>query len=319
MDDQAELERQSTMLVNRVKKNARRLRKAFARDGIEAYRLYDRDIPEIRAVVDRYGDHLVFAEYVRDQTAVFEDWAGTMAQALAEGLDVPPEQVHVKRRRTGRRGQRYGRLDQRGERVVVRERDLRFAVNLSDFVDTGLFNDARDLRQRLRQAAQKDGLGARFLNLFGYTGTATCAVAAGGARQTTTVDLSHAYLDWARDNLVLNGLSDSGSHRLIASDVREFVDRARRDGDRWELVLLDPPSFSSTFGGGRFDVLRDHRSLAEDVLELVSPGGALLFVTNHQRFEPRLDGLDAEELSPDSVPVDYRNRRMHRAFWIPKA
>jgi 23S rRNA (cytosine1962-C5)-methyltransferase len=310
--DAADLDRWATMLANRVRKNARRLRKAFRREGIEAYRLYDRDIPEIRAAVDRYGDHLVFAEYVREQTARFEDWAGTMARAVGEALALPEANVHVRQRRTGHRGRRYDRQGHRGQRIVVRERSLSFHVNLTDYVDTGLFNDARELRRLVGEDADD----ARFLNLFGYTGTVTCAAAAGGARQTTTVDASDAYLDWARDNLVLNGLE--GSHRLLRADVREYLDQARREGARFERIYCDPPSFSSTFGGGTFDVLRDHRSLVEACLERLTDDGVLWFVTNHQRFVPDLGGLDAVELSPDTVPVDYRNRSAHRAFRIAR-
>jgi 23S rRNA (cytosine1962-C5)-methyltransferase len=295
------LESQAGMLANRVRKNFRRLHPRFEREHIGAFRLYDRDIPEIRAVVDWYAGHLVVAEYERKQTEGLP-WLTTMAEAAADALDVPKDQVHLKRRRAGHRYERLGRKEQR---IVVPERDLRFLVNLDDYIDTGLFADHRETRARVRAEAR----GARFLNLFAYTATFTCAAVAGGAAQTTSVDASQRYLDWARDNLALNG----GSGELVRSSVDDFL---RRAGERrWTLSVLDPPSWSD-FAGRVFDVQRDHRGLIERTLQVLAPGGVLWFATNHQRFAPDLSGLRYTE--EDTVPEDYRNRAAHRAFRITK-
>jgi 23S rRNA (cytosine1962-C5)-methyltransferase len=295
------LERQAQMLADRARKSFRKLHPRFQQREIGAFRLYDRDIPEIRAVVDWYEGHLVIAEYERTQTQGLP-WLTTMAEAVAGALSVPMERVHLKRRRAG---EKYARFSRKNERIVVRENDLRFLVNLDDYIDTGLFADHRETRARVRAEAR----GAKFLNLFAYTGSFSCAAAAGGAEQTTSVDASQTYLDWAAANLELNGASGE----LVRSGVDEFL---RSAGERrWTLCVLDPPSFSDS-GGRVFDVQRHHRDLIERTLAVLEPGGVLWFATNHQRFSPDLKGLRHTE--EDTVPEDYRNRAVHRAFRITK-
>jgi len=295
------LDEQAAMLANRLRKNFRRLHPRFERQGIGAFRLYDRDIPEIRAAVDWYEGHVVLAEYAREQTSGLP-WLQTMARAAAEALSVPPDRIHLKSRHSG---EKYARLARIGERIEVRERDLRFLVNLDDYIDTGLFADHRETRARVKAEAR----GAIFLNLFAYTGSFTCAAAAGGAKQTTSVDASRAYLDWAADNLALNQLSGE----LVRSGVDEFLNGL--GSRRWTLCVLDPPSFSD-FGAKSLDVQRDHRSLIERTLAALAPGGVLWFATNHQRFKPALEGLRYTE--EDTIPEDYRNRAVHQAFRITK-
>jgi len=294
------LEKQAEMLANRVRKNFRRLHPRFEARRIGAFRLYDRDIPEIRAAVDWYEGHLVVAEYAREQTAQLP-WLETMARAVAEALQVPADRVHLRKRKSG---ERYERLAQTGLRLEVREGDLKFLVNLDDYLDTGLFADHRETRARVRAEAR----GTRFLNLFAYTGSFTCAAVRGGAAETTSVDASQTYLDWARDNLRLNSLP---AGELICSEVEEFL--ARAGARRWQLCVLDPPSFTDK-GGKVFDVQRDHRALIEKTLAVLETSGVLWFSTNHQRFVPQLEGLRAAE--QDTVPEDYRNRAVHRAFRI---
>ena len=288
------------MLANRVQKNFRKLRPRMEQRRIGAFRLYDRDIPEIRAVLDWYEGHLVMAEYAREQTAKLP-WLETMARAVALELAVPWERVHLKQRRTG---EKYERLARKNQRLEVREGDLRFLVNLDDYLDTGLFADHRETRARVQAEAR----GADFLNLFAYTGSFTCAAALGSARTTTTVDASQNYLDWASDNLRLNGLPGG---ELVRADVETFLQAA--GARRWTLCVLDPPSYSD-HGGRVFDVQRDHRALIDRTLQVLEPGGALWFSTNHQRFTPQLDGLRFSE--EETVPEDYRNRATHRAFRI---
>ena len=289
------------MLANRVRKNFRKLHPRFERQGIGAFRLYDRDIPEVRAAVDWYEGHLVVAEYAREQTRAVP-WLETIARAAAGALSVPPERLHLKIRRSGAK---YPRLARTGNRIEVRERDLRFLVNLDDYIDTGLFADHRKTRSRVRAEAR----GAVFLNLFAYTGSFTCVAAAGAAAGTTSVDASQTYLDWARDNLRLNRLSGE----LVRSGVDQFLRGA--GSRRWTLCVLDPPS-SSDSGGRLFDVQRDHRRLIERALSVLSSAGVLWFSTNHQRFAPALAGLRYTE--EDTVPEDYRNRAAHRVFRITK-
>ena len=313
------------MLGNRVRKNFRKLKPTFDRRRIEAFRLYDRDIPEVRAVVDWYAGHAVLGEYERAQTSD-DAYRDELAKSVAAALELAPDQVHVKARRTRpAEGARYQRLARTERRLEVREGDLRFLVNLDDYLDTGLFPDHRETRQLVRA----ESAGVRFLNLFAYTGSFTCAAALGGAASTTTVDVSASYLRWAQDNLELNGFKGDlegtagaaaapNRHELVREDARAFLGRAAREGRRYSLCVLDPPSFS-TRESGSFDVQRDHRSLIEEALRVLAPGGILWFSTNHQRFAPELDGLPAAsvtETTSRTVPADYRNRQAHRSFRI---
>jgi len=308
--------RQSEMFANRVRKNFRSLHSAFERRGIGAFRVYDWDIPEIRAVADWYEGHLVVAEYAREQTDAVPGWLETIARAAADALEVPAEALHLRTRRTRpKAGERYTRLSRTGARLEVREAPLRFLVNLDDLLDTGLFPDHRETRARIRA----ESAGASFLNLFGYTGTFTCAAASGGARSTITIDASEAYLGWAKDNLRLNGFSD-GDHAFVAEDARRYLERARSRPERFGLCVVDPPTFSTRQDAPPFDAQRDHPALLASALDLLEPGGVLYFSTNHQRFTPRLSGLPARELreiTEETAPRDYR-RTPHRSFRLVK-
>jgi 23S rRNA (cytosine1962-C5)-methyltransferase len=304
-----QLERQAEMLANRARKNFRRLHPIFERRGVGAFRVYDWDIPEIRAAIDWYEGHLVVSGYERRQTDEQPGWLEALGKAAADALGVAAERVHLKRRRTRpAQGERYARLGHDSVRVEVREAGLRFLANLSDYVDTGLFPDHRETRARVRAESS----GASFLNLFGYTGSFTCAAAAGGARESVTVDASSSYLGWAHENLDLNGLG-SARHELVRSDARSFLRETRR---RFTLCILDPPSFSTRASSAPLDVQRDHPALVRDALSVVEPGGVLYFSTNHQRFDPRLDGVSAREvreITRETAPIDYR-RTPHRCF-----
>jgi 23S rRNA (cytosine1962-C5)-methyltransferase len=308
------IQRQADMLAARVSKTARNLQKWAKREDVGAYRLYDWDIPEIRLVVDWYQGHLQVAEYARRQTDELPGWLEAMGAAVGQALGVPPQHVHLKRRETGQ-GARYKRLDRTGERLQVSEQGLRFWVNLSDYIDTGLFADHRLTRAWVRELAK----GGDFLNLYAYTGTFTCYAAAGGAERTTTVDLSDTYLQWTRENLELNDIRGP-KHTLVSADARTFLRDAARRERRYTLALLDPPSYSAGRSGvAEFDVQRDHRQLVLEALAVLAPGGTLFFSTNHQRFEPDLDGLPAasvEDVTARTVPADYRNKQVHRCWKI---
>ena len=227
---------QGEMLANRVKKRFRHLYKRFSNQNIEVFRLYDWDIPEIRAVVDWYGGHLVIGEYMRRQSV--PEWLPMMGRAVAEALDVPPAQVHLKQRWAGKQdGRRYQRIDHTDRKIVLCERDLKFLVNPYDYVDTGLFADHRDTRQMVRDmAAGKD-----FLNLYCYTASFSCYAAKGGARSTLSVDRSESTIQWARDNMALNGL-DLSTHRLVHDHTFDFLKRpaARNNASIWPSWIPHP-------------------------------------------------------------------------------
>lgn len=304
------------MLADRVKKRYRHLRKRFARQQIDVFRLYDWEIPEIRAVVDWYDGHLVIGEYTRRQST--PDWLPMMGEAVARALAVPKEKVHLKTRYYGmRHGKRYARIDHTDRLIVVSERDLKFYVNPWDYVDTGLFSDHRDTRQMVRAAA----MGKDFLNLFCYTGAFTCYAALGGARTSVSVDRSQTAIAWAGKNMDLNGLSGS-AHRLIQAHTFDFLSRARRRQQRFDLAVVDPPSFYTIRNReDRFDLNDEHPRLLAAVIALMRVGGTLFFSTNHQDFTPRLDELPVaacKEITSATIPEDYRHKRkkIHRCWQL---
>ncbi|WP_373501610.1 class I SAM-dependent methyltransferase [Desulfococcus sp.] len=311
---------QAEMLANRVSNRFKHLHRRYARRNIEAFRLYDWEIPEIRAAVDWYAGHLVVAEYIRRQST--PEWLPMMGAAAAAALDVPLEKVHLKRRFTGGGdGIRYERLDTTDEKIVVREGDLSFRVNLNDYVDTGLFSDHRNTRRMVKETAA----GRDFLNLFCYTGTFSCHAARGGARRTVSVDRSETAILWARENMALNGIPEAGN-TLIQSDTFDFLERAAREQASFDLAVVDPPSFSTRRDVRRgieasFDVSADHPGLLNRVIRLMRKGGVVLFSTNHQQFEPRMNELAAsgvEEITARTIPEDYASKRkaIHRCWRI---
>jgi len=305
--------RHGTLLANRVEKRFRHLYKRLQKENIDCFRLYDWDIPEVRVIVDWYAEKLVVSEYERTQTG--EGWLETVALEAAKRIGVAPENVFMKKRKTGSGAEpRYATAPElTGNRFAVRERALSFYVNVSDFLDTGLFSDHRNTRRIIQNTAA----GKDFLNLFSYTGAFTCAAAAGNARSTVTVDRSQTYCAWCEDNLKLNRLWP-GSHRIIQYDVEKFLEKAAAATERYDLVVMDPPSFfQSRSRNISFDINRDHPRLLTAAAGVIRHGGTLYFSTNHQRFEPKFEGLPyaaVTELTPGTIPEDYRNKKIHRCW-----
>ncbi|MCB9539488.1 MAG: class I SAM-dependent methyltransferase [Myxococcales bacterium] len=301
------------MFANRLRKNARHRRKWARRAGVSCYRLYDRDIPEVPLAVDWYDGRLHVAEFVRpdDRDAdEHEAWLDVVVARGAEALQVAPEAVYLKRRQRQKGASQYERQDGSGERFEVTEGGLRFWVNLRDYLDTGLFLDHRQTRAMVRAEAED----RRVLNLFAYSGTFSVYAADGGARATTTVDLSNTYCAWARDNLALNG-HDGPQHRVEQADVLTWLDDTFERGDRFDLVVLDPPTFSNSKRmRDTWDVQRDHPELLASTLRLLSHGGVLYFSTNARRFrlEPPA-GAAVTDLTAETVPPDF-TKRPHRCW-----
>jgi 23S rRNA (guanine2445-N2)-methyltransferase / 23S rRNA (guanine2069-N7)-methyltransferase len=278
--------------------------------------LYERDVPEVPLVIDRYEDALCIAEFVRPHErtpAQHADWLDLIVRTAGEVLEVRRERIFFKRRQRQRGAAQYHRLDRRESRMIAHEGGLKFIVNLSDYVDTGLFLDHRLTRQMVREAAA----GRRFLNLFGYTGAFTVYAAAGGAAETTTVDKSATYIDWARENLELNGFVGL-EHQLVRSDIREFMGGLSQR-DRWDLVVVDPPTFSNTKGADEFwDTQRDHAPLLKELAGHVAAGGVVFFSTNFRRFKLDEDSLSANytirDITRQTIPEDFRNQRIHKCW-----
>jgi 23S rRNA (guanine2445-N2)-methyltransferase / 23S rRNA (guanine2069-N7)-methyltransferase len=307
----------------RLAKRFKHLSKWARRQGIEAFRVYDRDIPEIPLVIDWYAGWLHAAEYERphDRTDVeHEVWLDRMIEAAALELGVPPERTFLKVRRRQRDGGQYEKVDQRQAVLTVKEGGLSFEVNLSDYLDTGLFLDHRQTRAMVRGEAA----GRRMLNLFCYTGSFSVYAAAGGAGETVSVDLSNTYLEWTRTNLSRNGFKDAGKHRVVRDEARAFLEhRARRGEPKFDLAVVDPPTFSrSAKSETPWDIQQDHGQLLELLAATMTPGGIVYFSTNFRRFHldaARLEPLYLiREITARTIPEDFRNERIHRAWRMVK-
>jgi 23S rRNA (guanine2445-N2)-methyltransferase / 23S rRNA (guanine2069-N7)-methyltransferase len=232
---------------------------------------------------------------------------------LPEVLKVLPEKIVLKVRKRTKGKDQYGKFDTSGRFFDVQENGLRFQVNLVDYLDTGLFFDHRITRQLIKDYSS----GKRMLNLFCYTGTATVYAAAGGARHTTSVDLSHTYLLWAEKNLALNGFSGS-RNRLVQADCLEWIKECE---DRYDLIFLAPPTFSNSKKmKDTFDIQRDHISLLKQALELLAPDGLLIFSCNRRRFKLDTEALSEwkiKDITQTTIPRDFkRNKRIHLCFEI---
>jgi 23S rRNA (guanine2445-N2)-methyltransferase / 23S rRNA (guanine2069-N7)-methyltransferase len=310
------LSAEAEMLANRLGKNRNKLSKWLKAENLECYRLYDADLPEFNMAIDLYGDEVHLQEYqapkdIPEQKA--ERRVKEAMTAVMQVLDLPSGALHVKQRQRQKGISQYQRQDRRGILKQVEEGDLRFLVNLSDYIDTGLFLDHRLTRQMLRSLAA----GKRFLNLFAYTGAASVYAAAGGARETTTVDMSRTYLDWARKNLRLNGF-DGPQHQLLQADCLAWLEQPQPS---YDLIFLDPPSFSNSKSmEGTFDIQRDHVRILRRVSELLAPQGILIFSNNLRSFKmdsAQLAGLKIEDLSEQTLPLDFaRNPRIHNCWRI---
>jgi 23S rRNA (guanine2445-N2)-methyltransferase / 23S rRNA (guanine2069-N7)-methyltransferase len=300
--------------VNRLRKNLRHLGRWAEREDITCYRLYDADLPEYAVAVDRYEKWLHVQEYAPPPSVDAERARERLEQVmvvLPAILEVPSDQVFLKVRQRQRGASQYQQHAARGRFHEVREGPARLLVNFTDYLDTGLFLDHRPTRRLLWELAA----GRRFLNLFGYTGTATVHAALGGATHTTTVDLSATYLDWARRNLELNGCSGT-RHELIQADCRQWLVWARGS---YDLIFLDPPTFSNSKRTNEtLDVQRDHVELLRQTLRLLAPDGVLIFSTNHRRFRLDRDALadlQIEDWSRRTLPLDFaRDPKIHQCW-----
>jgi 23S rRNA G2069 N7-methylase RlmK/C1962 C5-methylase RlmI len=295
---------QAEMFANRVRKNARHLAKWAKRIGVTCYRVYDRDIPELPVTVDTYEGALVVNDYRIDPSD--GAWLEEMVAAARTALGAEEAFAKTRERLVGRReGHQYERRAEAQAWRTVGEGGHRFRVNLSDYIDTGLFLDHRVTRARAASEPAKT-----MLNLFCYTGAFSVYAAAAGM-QTTSVDLSNTYLDWAKENLALNGLTGE----LVHGDVKEFLADARRAGRRWDLVVVDPPTFSNSKRMDyTFDIQRDHAGLLADVAAVTAK--VIWFSTNRQRFKLEYTGGGTvTDETRATIPEDFRGKP-HHAFRI---
>ena len=334
----------SQQFANRLKKNARLRRKWARRTGVTCYRVYDADLPDYSAAIDLYegsaatpGRWLVIAEYAAPKTIEPELAQARMLDILAiapEVLEVAPEHVYARSRTRSRGGSQYAKLSAGAAgrsarttaapapRPLIEEGGLTFEVDFSSYLDTGIFLDHRVTRGLVRDRA-RELAPCRFLNLFAYTGTATCYAADGGAVETVTVDLSNTYLDWTERNLATNGFTGP-EHHIVRADVLAWIDDMRRAGHTWNLIFCDPPTFSNSakMGERTWDVQRDHVELLHGVTDLLDPSGLAIFSCNLRGFRPdraalEAAGIELTDITARTIPEDFaRNQKIHHCYEV---
>jgi len=341
---------QAEMLANRLRKRHRHLQKWARRTDTGAFRLYDRDIPEIPLVLDKYADAVSGALYRRPyekDDAEEEQWLQAMTDAMAQALDLQRDYIVIKRRQRQRptegSGQsQYEKMTDRGLIREVREGGLLFKVNLSDYLDTGLFLDRRVMRRMINA----DSKGKRVLNLFCYTAAFSVHAASGGAASTDSVDLSNTYLNWARDNFTLNGFDtamprldeffagagsqEKAAHKLIRADAVSFLRQTADARRRWDSIIIDPPVFSnSTMARADFDLNRDYEDLLSGCLSLLAPGGKVWFSANARSFKTdaaeleialadRFPGIKVSDCTSQLEDEDFKGKKIPKTFILEK-
>ncbi|MGV8004108.1 bifunctional 23S rRNA (guanine(2069)-N(7))-methyltransferase RlmK/23S rRNA (guanine(2445)-N(2))-methyltransferase RlmL [Photorhabdus temperata subsp. temperata] len=307
--------------ANRLRKNEKKFTKWAKQQGIDCYRLYDADLPEYNVAVDRYADKVVIQEYAPPKSVdankarqrLFDVISATM-----QVLGLSSNQLVLKTRQRQKGKSQYEKIAEKQEFFLVNEYGAKFWVNLADYLDTGLFLDHRIARKMLGEMSE----GKDFLNLFAYTGSATVHTGLGGARSTTTVDMSRTYLEWAERNLQANGLSGR-QHRLIQADCLAWLAQTH---EQFDLIFIDPPTFSNSKRmEDTFDVQRDHIMLMKQLKRLLRRGGTLMFSNNKRGFKMDFSelekiGLVAEEITSKTQSQDFaRNRQIHNCWLLRHA
>jgi len=306
--------------ANRLQKNIKKIEKWAKQQGLDAYRLYDADLPEYNLAVDRYADHIVVQEYAAPKNIDENKAHQRLLDAVNATLNVTGIETNkliLKVRQKQKGTNQYEKLANKGEYFYVNEYGAKLWVNLTDYLDTGLFLDHRLTRKMLGEMAQ----GKDFLNLFAYTGSATVHAALGKAKSTTTVDMSNTYLNWAEQNLLLNDI-EGKQHKLIQADCLQWLEKCDR---QFDLIFVDPPTFSNSKRmEDSWDVQRDHIKLMTNLKRILRPNGTIVFSNNKRGFKmdfAKLEelGLSAVEISHKTLPLDFeRNKQIHNC-WLVQA
>lgn len=308
-------------LKNRLTKNQKKLKSYLQKNQIEAYRLYNKDIPEYPYLIDIYGEHAVIYEQGKklgeEDQAKREAHQNDIEIALTEVMNISVEKQHFKIREKQKGNEQYRPLDPRSnEFFTVNEPPFKFLVNLERYLDTGLFLDHRPLRQWLLANAKDK----KVLNLFCYTGSLSIAAATGGGT-VTSIDMSNTYLDWAYENFLLNKI-DPKKHVFYQADVLKELIVRKENNELFDIIILDPPSFSNSKRMEEdLDIDRDHPILVRDTMQLLAPGGTLFFSTNKRKFELHriiAETYKVKEISQWTIPQDFHQTNIHRAFTIER-
>lgn len=309
-----------SMLHNRLTKVWRHIHKHAKRQGINCYRVYDHDLPEFPFCIELYGDKLYVAEYKRRHGMMEEEHDNWMEKSLAiisEITGIEKENIFLKlrQRKPGRLGQ-YQKYDEVQHEFEVTENRLKFIVNLSNYLDTGLFLDHRITRQMVKEQSS----GKKVLNLFAYTGSFSVYAAAGGAEEVITADLSKTYLNWAERNLQLNGFTDAAKYKFVHADVKQYLKTI--PPDYFDMIIMDPPTFSNSKRmEDILDIQRDHVTLINQCMTALKTGGVLYFSTNFRKFElgkEKINASSIKDITKATTPFDFEGKLFRCCFYLVK-
>ncbi len=308
------------MFENRLLKVYKHKSKLAKRQNITCFRVYDHDLPEFPFVIELYEDKIYLAEYLRRHgmdDEVHEQWLEECKEVIAEVLSVPVGRMYGRqRKKMHHRGQQYEKLNVAEEFFTVEENGLKFLVNLTDYLDTGLFLDHRTTRQMVKEESESK----RVLNLFCYTGSFSVYAASGEASTVTSVDLSKTYLKWAEDNFAINRFKDVNKYQFIHADVKQYLKTLQPDS--FDLVVIDPPTFSNSKRmKDDLDIQRDHVELLNDLLNAVTKDGMIYFSTNFSRFVIEKENIKASEIrdiTKATTPFDFEGKLKRWCYKIMK-
>lgn len=309
-----------SMLRNRLIKVWRHTSKQAKRQGISCYRVYDHDLPEFPFCIELYSDKLYVAEYKRRHGMTDEEhdfWVEKSLIVIAEIIGIEKENIFLKlrQRKPGRLGQ-YQKYDEIQHEFSVEENGLKFLVNLSDYLDTGLFLDHRITRQMVREQSK----GMKVLNLFAYTGSFSVYAAAGGALEIATVDLSKTYLNWAARNMQINGFANNDNFQFIHADVKQYLKTL--PDDYFDIIIMDPPTFSNSKRmEDVLDIQRDHVELINNCMKGLRQGGSLYFSTNFKKFILAKENIAAvliKDITKKTTPFDFEGKLFRYCFQMIK-
>jgi 23S rRNA (guanine2445-N2)-methyltransferase / 23S rRNA (guanine2069-N7)-methyltransferase len=310
--------RQAEPFANRIKKNSKILAKWAKSEGIDAYRLYDADLPDFNLAIDRYQDQWIIQEYsapkYMDQTKTMRRLIEAFV-VLDHVFDIDPALIKYKVREVQKGENQYEKLNESSNKFVVNEYNAKFLVNTTDYLDNGLFLDHRLTRKMIQSIAKETD----FLNLFCYTGTASVHAALGGATSTTSVDMSKTYLNWAKENFRINGLSGP-EHQFIQMDVLTWLARCQSS---YDLIFIDPPTFSNSKRMAQtLDINRDYIHLLKNLKRILRPDGLIIFSNNSRQFKMDAEqlarlGLAVQDVTKQSIPRDFQgNPKIHNCWEV---
>ncbi|MBT7610947.1 MAG: hypothetical protein HN576_14390 [Bacteriovoracaceae bacterium] len=307
------------MILNRLKKNLKKTKLVLIKEGTESFRLYDQDIPEYPYVIDVYGEEhvIIWPRMNSKMDEGKEDHFMETLDALVELLNIPRSHIHIKGRFKQKGLKQYEKIKKQKQTIIIKELGLNYLINLTDYLDTGLFMDHRPFRKKLTKS---QGTGLKLLNLFCYTSSISVAAASAGYI-TTNVDLSNTYLEWSKENFRLNELSIS-NHQFIKNSAVTYLQQEITSDNKFDLIFLDPPTFSNSKSMDKeFEVEQDHVQVITNCMLLLKSNGVLYFSNNKKSFKLASDlkeKYQIKDISYQSIPKDFRDKKIHQFYEIRK-